>query len=101
MAKAVILSWLLLVGGMSLWSSGISQQRCRDVPLHARIAVGEQGWVCHPGFRQLARICAYVQDGLTDKITAGAGYLDQRKVGLFRSLPRYVAKHCGNDCWIP
>jgi hypothetical protein len=108
MAKAVILPWLLLIGGMSLWSSGTSQQRYGDVPLHARLTAGRQGWVCNPGFRQLAQFCASDQDGLTDTRVfevfnngwrCRSGYHVSRGFCLRLAVPRHALLVGYGDHW--
>jgi hypothetical protein len=64
MAKAVVISCLLLVGGMSLGKPGTSQDNHHDIPLHAHRAAGDQGWACDSGFRQLGRLCVYDTYGI-------------------------------------
>jgi hypothetical protein len=56
-AIALFVSWLLLASGVSLWTPATAQESPGDIPLHAHMAAGAQGWVCNRGFRQVVRLC--------------------------------------------
>jgi hypothetical protein len=63
----VFVLWLLLAGGVSLWTPATAQESHRDIPLHAHMAAGEQGWVCNMGFRQVVRLCIPDRHGFSTR----------------------------------
>jgi len=52
-AFACALAWLSL---------GNSQEPHHDIPANAHYSTGEQGWICNPGFRQVAGLCMEDKD---------------------------------------
>ena len=68
MAKADIACRILLAGGLFLWTMpGTSQDRHLDIPLHAHMAAGRQGWICNRAFRQVGRLCVSDRYGFSTR----------------------------------
>ena len=58
---------MLSFGGLSPWCSATSQDSYGDIPPHARIATGSQGWLCDPTYRQVGDACVADPDRMLDR----------------------------------
>ena len=65
-ATAVLLCLLVAAGWMSRSDAGTPVE-VHDVPLHATRNVGDQGWTCDAGFRQLGQLCVSDTHGTPDR----------------------------------